>query len=396
MFGSKIPGTGLMSRVGGSRVISHQRISTESTFFRAILSRMAILADLVSKFSVGPENIATEALNLILKNSTPTRKAFIRFCLQSGAELPEDLSFRTQVSSEEHGRPDLVGSGDKGNILIIEAKFDAGFTENQPVAYFEHFAVSGLLLFIVPEYRRQAAWLQLCQRCQHGGIAVHSVSSTAWSLLAQVGIHRMALVSWRSVLRFLLDSAHDLGDGDKDAIEDLNQLSTLCERMDEDAFSPFRAEELTDAGIARRFAQLMSLPGKVVTTAAGRGICEAGRPAVSESYCGRYLRIGRYTLYLGIFFDLWKRHTVSPIWIQTGVGADWPQNTVLPAADKDRLRSSLFSVSIDPSVFPIEVNGSLLLPLVVKVGLDRDEVLNHAAQQILDLRNALVAGESEV
>jgi hypothetical protein len=137
----------------------------------------------------------------------------------------------------------------------------------------------------------------------------------------------------------------------------------------------------------------MILPGKVVTTAADRGICEAGSRAASESWCGRYLKIGRYKLYLGLFFDLWKRHTVSPIWIQTGEGANWPQNAILPAAEKDRLRSSLRSVSIDPSVFPIEITSNLYLPLIVKAGLDQDEVVDYAVQQILDLRNFLVAEE---
>ena len=156
---------------------------------------MAILADLVGRFGVGPENVATEALNLILKGSKGTRKAFIRFCAQSAVELPEDLSFRTQVSSEEYGQPDLVGRSDEGNVLIIEAKFDAGFTENQPVAYFEHFAVAGLLLFVVPEYRRQTAWAQLCERCRRRGLPVKSISSTPWSSLVQVGIHHLGLVS---------------------------------------------------------------------------------------------------------------------------------------------------------------------------------------------------------
>lgn len=347
---------------------------------------MAILADLIGKFGVGPENVATEALSLIFKASRGTRQAFIRFCAQSGVELPEDLSFQTQVRSEEHGQPDIVGSSGKGKILIVEAKFDAGFTENQPVAYFEHFSVAGLLVFLVPEYRRQTAWFQLCERCRGKGLVLNSVSSTPWSSLVRVGIHHLGLVSWRDVLRFLMDSAGDLGDNE--ALQDLNQLSELCQRMDEDAFIPFRAEELTDAGLARRFAQLMSLPSKVVNGAVHRGICMAGRPVAGEPYIGQYIRIGQYTLYVGFFVNLWKQHLVSPIWLQTGV--DWPQNVSLPVLDKDRLRSSLSSVSIDPSRFPIEDDAGLYLPLLVEPGMDQAEVVEHVAQQVSDLRDDLM------
>ena len=119
-----------------------------------------------------------------------------------------------------------------------------------------------------------------------------------------------------------------------------------------------------------------------------------GRPAAAETYCGRYLKIGPYTFFLGLFVDHWKQHTVSPIWLQTA--AEWPQNTNLPAEGKDRLRSSLSSVSIDPSRFPIEIGGSLHLPLFVKVGSDQDEVVEYAVQQNLDLRNALLAQEPDV
>jgi hypothetical protein len=347
---------------------------------------MAILADLVGRFGVGPENVATEALNLILKRSKVIRGAFIKFCRQSGVDLPQDLSFRTQVSSEEHGQPDLVGSSVDGNVLIIEAKFDAGFTENQPTAYFEHFAAAGLLVFIVPEYRRQTVWLQLCERCRQKGLVVIGVSSTPWSSLAQVGIHRLGLISWRAVLSFLKDSAHNLGD--EEAFHDLNQLSALCQRMDEDAFTPFRAEELTDVGLARRFAQLMSLPGKVVTTAAGRGICEAGRATAGESYNGQFLRTGRYSLYLGFFVNLWKHHLVSPIWLQTGV--DWQQNENLPAADKNRLRSTFAALSRDPSRFPIEDAESIHLPLLLEPGMDLEQLIDQMVRQISEVRNALL------
>ena len=352
---------------------------------------MAILADLVLKFGVGPENVATEALNLILKHSKGTRQAFIRFCAQSGVEFPADLSFRTQVRSEDHGQPDLVGRGDNGNILIVEAKFDAGLTENQPVAYFGHFAVAGLLVFVVPESRRHSVWAQLCDRCRQKGLAVNSVSSTPWSSLVQVDIHHLGLVTWRAVLRFLLDSARDLRD--EEALQDLDQLNALCQRMDEDAFTPFRAEELTNAGIARRFAQLMSLPGKVVTIAAGRGICKAGSASGVESYHGQYITIGRYSLYLGLFGNLWKHHPVSPIWLQTGV--NWSKNASL-AADKDRLRSTLFSVSVDPSRFPVEIAGNLHLPLLIEPGVDQDQVVDQVVQQLSDLRDALLANEPKV
>lgn len=349
---------------------------------------MAILADLFGRLGVGPENVATEALNLILKGSERTRKAFIRFCAQSGVDLPENLSFQTQVRSEEFGQPDLVGTGDKGDILIVEAKFDAGFTENQPVSYFAKFAVAGLLLFVVPEYRQQTAWVQLRERCRAKGLTVNNITTTPWPLLGQVGIHRLGLVTWQAVVSFLRDSARQFGE--EEALQDLHQLNALCQRMDRDAFIPFRAEELSSASTVRVFAQLATLPAKVITRAADLGICEAGNASTGEGYIGRIIKIGQYPLWFGFSVHLWQRHLVSPIWLVT----NWRQPASVPATEKGHLRSSFSFVSIDPSRFPSDDKwGNLDLPMLVEPGRDGDEVVNHLVQQISNVRNALLHNE---
>src|SRR5690348_10754923 len=309
---------------------------------RCIFPVMAILADLIECFADKRENVGTEALRVILKNSAITRKCFVRFCAQSGIRFPEDLAFRTQERSKDSGQPDMLGQSEEGNILVIESKFDAGLTENQPVAYFEHLTVPGLLLFIVPEYRRRRVWFELCQRCQDKGLKIDPIPSAAWEFLARVEKHRMGLVSWRSTLSFLIDGARE--QGDNEAAQDLAQLKALCDRMDEDAFMPFQAEELTDAGVARRLIQLMRLSAKAVERAEERGICKAGPPTSGDLYQGRFLRLGPLYGYLGCFLNLWKQRGISPLWFQTG--PDWKENANLPPEAKRHLKSILSSAFI--------------------------------------------------
>jgi hypothetical protein len=231
--------------------------------------------------------------------------------------------------------------------LVIESKFDAGLTENQPVAYFEHLTVPGLLLFIVPEYRRRSVWFQLCQRCKDEGLKIDPVPSVPWEFLAQVKNHRMGLVSWRATLSFLIDGARE--QGDNEAAQDLAQLKALCDRMDEDAFMPFPPDELTDAGLPRRLIQLMRLSAKVVERAEGQGICKAGSGTSGDLYQGRFLWIGPLYAFLGCFLNLGKEHAISPLWFQTG--PDWKENVNLPPAAKKHLKSILSSACIDPSKF---------------------------------------------
>lgn len=128
---------------------------------------MAILADLVSRFSSRPEPVATEALNLILGRSQPVRIAFARFCDQFGITIPREVRFQAEVWFDQDGRPDLVGYVNSSISIIVEAKFNAALTENQPLRYLDRFTCTkpGLFLFIVPERRREVLWGEMRESC---------------------------------------------------------------------------------------------------------------------------------------------------------------------------------------------------------------------------------------
>ena len=98
----------------------------------------------VTAFSAHPENLATEALNYVLRRTPSARAALIQFCA-IGASLPPDLAFQTQVAGDDQTIPDLVGT-DADNVarLVIEAKFWAGLTERQPVQYLQRVRQGGM------------------------------------------------------------------------------------------------------------------------------------------------------------------------------------------------------------------------------------------------------------
>jgi len=112
------------------------------------------------KFSSHPENLATEGLAFILNKSQKAKDSFIRYVkIIVNADLPEVISFETQCYDKEYAIPDLVGKGSDGDeILVVESKFWAGLTDNQPVTYLKRLPngdKQGLLLFIAPEEIRK-------------------------------------------------------------------------------------------------------------------------------------------------------------------------------------------------------------------------------------------------
>ena len=111
----------------------------------------ALLAHLRNRFNVGPENLATEALAFILNRYPIAREAFARHCSQYHKSLLPITGFNTQDwSAEDDAIPDLIGMSGERTPLIVEVKFQAGLTQNQPTTYLQRLIDSGdggLLLF---------------------------------------------------------------------------------------------------------------------------------------------------------------------------------------------------------------------------------------------------------
>ncbi len=97
-----------------------------------------ILGHLITHhFSDQAEVAATESLVYLLSSSASTRVALHRLISQRVPSLPDDLVYRGQVISEgSAGRPDVVGFAPDGQRrIIVEGKFWAGLTDQQPVGY---------------------------------------------------------------------------------------------------------------------------------------------------------------------------------------------------------------------------------------------------------------------
>ena len=97
-----------------------------------------LLAKLASKFGPQTENLAVDALGHILSGSKAARLALSKMIEAGGAVVGEIAQVRTQATGKEGERPDLAGFDRDGRErVLIEAKFWAGLTGNQPVAYLE-------------------------------------------------------------------------------------------------------------------------------------------------------------------------------------------------------------------------------------------------------------------
>ena len=98
--------------------------------------KQTLLAHLSGVFGRQPELVATEGLGHIISCSEPARHALGAILKAYGLDIGEIARVHTEVIGEEGERPDLVCSDHRGRErLLIEAKFWAGLTANQPVTY---------------------------------------------------------------------------------------------------------------------------------------------------------------------------------------------------------------------------------------------------------------------
>ncbi len=346
-----------------------------------------LLAYLTSRFVTQSENLATESLSFLLRSYPDAAAAFNQFTGGLAQGLPNDLRYHTQNwLAEDQAIPDLVGvTSDGRQPLVVEAKFWAGLTENQPTTYLQRLPADepGLLLFVVPGARAGYLWDELVRRCAIVGLTVTAGASIGETRVGAVEPHVLALTSWRALLGALavaLENAHDLT-----ALADLRQLEGLCDQQDEQAFLPLTSEELS-GGIGRRLTQLGTLIDDATTALVADGFASIKgltRSAWVGGY-GRYLRLGPWESLLHVNFDRWARHRATPTWLRItdkrAVGAAALVDALAPLRHASPRRL-------------LDDTGVLMIPVYLEAGADRDGALAQMLSQLREIRDLVVGIE---
>ena len=254
----------------------------------------SLLAHLAGKFAKQTETLATEALGYILSQSSAARHALQETVRTGGADVGPITQVGTEVRGEKDERLDLVGSDQHGSErVLIEVKFWAGLTDNQPNTYLERLptdANPAVLLFVAPEARLETLWTEVLRRADKFNLEDTGGQGIKTAVVDK-SERRLMLTSWRALLGSMSSRASI--DGDSSAERDILQLNALCEREDTDAFLPLRLEEFGPA-FPRRMINLQKLVDDATNRAVRAGFVDIKRRNVRPQVYGygRYFRIG--------------------------------------------------------------------------------------------------------
>jgi hypothetical protein len=347
-----------------------------------------MLGYLATRFTDRLEDFATEALGYILQNSPTAHRAFWDHLSTFVPNLPQNLAFRTQATGRQKGIPDLVGSDEAGRPrVIVEAKFWAGLTENQPPAYLDMLPADqpGLLIFIAPEARRQSLWPELKRRCPS--------ASELKRFCLWIGPHRryLAMTSWRDALNAL--EARLVQVGEEAARADVQQLRGLCERMDYQAFLPFSSEDFAPR-IGRCIVQYYELLEELVRQLSSRSIARTGAYGILEHWRGRYIILlpeakpePKLVGFICVSPHAWARHRETPLWLMI---RPWIGKPLEPQWFEE-IRKALQPLEREGRLItdPQDPQRAFQVPLFLPTGVERDAVLSALVDQVRQVAELL-------
>ena len=333
----------------------------------------SILAEMALQFVPQREVVATAGLGHLLRRSSTAREYLRTLVATGGVTPPDTLQYRNeQVDEAAPGRPDIVGSIGGEAHVILEGKFWAALTDNQPCRYLDRLSSDGCLLFVAPARRQELLWGELLGRCEQEGLQPRGEVRSPDSLACIVGESRhLSITSWTSLLTGVgaeLDRR-----GETEIRSDLDQLLSLCRQEDEDAFLPLTPLDLATPR-PLRVMQLMGLVDKLYERGLAKGPFQRStlRPSNGLGLYRRYISGGGFQLALSVDLRRWHDHGSIPLWLEVAVE---PEHALSALEDEQPPR-----VVYDPRRYGRPVIG-LRLPLHV----EESEVIDTVLEQIRDI-----------
>lgn len=341
----------------------------------------SLLGQFYSRIRGSQEDIASEGLVYILNRSKYASDALVTLVNVECGFAFSDLIFRTQVTGENLERPDISGYDETNTErIILEAKFWAALTDNQPNEYLRRLApLGGALLFVCPSLRVGLLWKELSRRMQIGDVIPVYDSDRQVANLGN-GCY-VVIKTWDQILGVLKTALSQEKDTEtrEGLISDLNQIIGFCKQIDNESFLPIVDSDLSPS-IGRRMYSYYSLVDKVLGKVISNGkvaVDTTGlRATPQRSGYVRYFKSDWLALFLGLNFEYWFSQADTPFWIGLHMNNSpkWEVTNVLRAACKEFDHIERKGL--------VEINGTPYFPLYPELNVTEDIVIEHLAADI--------------
>ena len=348
---------------------------------------MRILAHITYARNIQPEPVATQALAHILNGSTCLCEEFLSVFRPVGVEILPGKIVPEKPLDEKNltkGTPDLtVLDGSRRRRFLVENKFWTGLSDTQPISYLNELPDEKgfALLFIVPSERVSVVWKELRARCDKANLPIGQETNENSTIWARVGARTLLISSWDRVLNQLRLKAE--ADGRLEELkQDIIQLHDLARQEDSAALLPLRADEVTDQTIPRRLENYVDLALAIARTVVSRYEDAELIHGTKGHRIGRNIRyVQGFDLWLGISITDWRKRGISPLWCHVA------QKRFV---NVDRLVTELEELSELTHHGVYVKSNKLYIPVQLKLGAEKDAIINDAASKIQNIVNVLI------
>lgn len=278
---------------------------------------MSLFGNFYERIHGSPEFLASESLNYILNSSKKANENLVKLINHGNGSDYSDISFLSQVHGENNEIPDLFGYDKKGSeVIIIETKFWASLTGNQPGTYIKRLNENGTLIFVCPDLRIHSLKTEIINALKDAEI-VYSLNDE------KICIDKKSILiySWDAILNAM---EMNIETAEFAVRSDIDQLRGLCNRIDNDSFLPITQKDLSPE-IPKRILSYNRIIDKVIDKLELEVGLTHKRLLATGQVWGytRYAMIDKLTFGLNVDFEHWSQYEDTPIWIEISI--DWKQ-----------------------------------------------------------------------
>ncbi|WP_415406987.1 PD-(D/E)XK nuclease family protein [Sulfurovum sp. CS9] len=307
----------------------------------------SLLSHIASNFIKEYENVANSSIAYLL-NKYLSARTVLKSRLNTN-DIPSH--YETELSTKSNGRLDIVGKDANGNVsLIIEGKFWANLTDNQPVNYLKELDENGKLLFLAPDRRLSSLKIEINKRTND---------------------ERVSYLSWNELL--ILIEQENNKNYDANLASDLTQLKELCQKMDEEGMPPISQSDLDpmNGKIAYQFADLIDDCNRLFRNLPDYNFERLKTTSSKDGY-GFYFKAFGFGCQLCFSsYDWFAKDSHTPYWLYL-----WDE-----AFEEDKKIYHFLNIFDTENSYNDYASYGILL----QTGMDKNQIVNHIEQTVREV-----------
>ncbi|RLJ21240.1 hypothetical protein DJ031_03670 [bacterium endosymbiont of Escarpia laminata] len=303
----------------------------------------SLLAHIASNFISEYENVANSSIAYLL-NEYPASQEALKSIL--GVDNVPTY-YVTEMSTDSNGRPDVTGLDGNGcKSVIIEGKFWANLTHNQPNNYLKEITDEGKILFLAPDKRLNSLNIEIDKRTGSS--------------------EKVVISSWIEFLS-LIEKENNKNHNHQ-LSSDLLQINELCRKMDTEGMPPLSASDLDpmNGRVASNFSDVIDECNPILREWEYSDF--KGTKTTSAKYGhGFYFR--GYNFGCSLYFDSRKWFVINnhtPIWLYIGSN-DWKKSETISHYLNDYDSFNSFDSDFG---------------IILHEGMDKNQIVDHIVNEV--------------